>query len=182
MWYVLLAVRTALAAVLLVASLGKLRSTSAVGDFAASVVALGLAPARLARAFGIAVGAAELGVAALLLAPGAGRSGLLAATVLFGLLSLVVVRALRAGTPAECQCFGSGGGPLRADHAVRNAVLCAVAAGALAAELTAGTAGSLPPASASVLLPAAVAVVFGVAAALPVVHWDDLRYLLQPAR
>jgi hypothetical protein len=182
MWYVLLGVRTGLAAVLLIAGLGKLRSRSAVGDFAASVTALGLAPARLATAFGIAVGTAECAVAVLLLAPGTGRAGPVAATVLFGLLTIVVMRALRAGTPAECRCFGSGGGPLRADHATRSAVLCVVAAGALAIEFAAGTAGSLVPASASLLLPTAVAAVFGVAAALPIVHWDDLRFLFRPVR
>jgi hypothetical protein len=118
-----------LAAVFLWAAAGKLaRADAAVG----ALRALGLPAARwLARA----VPAAELVLAAVLLAaPRAGGAG---ALVLLAAFSAVLLRAVRAGVIAPCACFGTAAAdPVSSVELVRNALLGVLAAATLLAPRT----------------------------------------------
>ena len=134
-----------LAAVLLLAAAAKLARPQ---DAARSFRGLGLPfPAPLARA----VPAAELAVAALLLAaPRAGAVGTLALLTAF---SAVLGRAVRAGVATPCACFGAvTSDPVSAVEIVRNGLLALLAAAALGA-----TRPRLPDPVAAVAVAASVA-------------------------
>jgi hypothetical protein len=102
----------------------------------------------------------ELGLAVGLLAVPAG--GALAALALLLIFSAVLVRALRRGGEVRCACFGQvGGPPLSWVELVRNALLAALAALAVAA----GPDPRLPallPSTAVVVVVAAAAVLLSV--------------------
>ncbi len=94
-----------LAAVLVMAGLGKLRApAAAAAAMRAAGVPAGPGPARLAGGLEVAVGIAVLA------APS--RPALLAMAALYGVLAGVAVRLLRAAVPAaSCGCFGADGPP-----------------------------------------------------------------------
>lgn len=113
-----------LAAVFVVAGAAKLaRPAETVAGFSA----LGL-PA--ARVLGRAVPLAELAVAVTLLAlPAAGGAS---ALVLLTVFTAVLVRAIRSGTTAPCNCFGAAAAtPVSGADVARNAALAALAVAAL---------------------------------------------------
>jgi hypothetical protein len=112
-----------LAAVLLVAGLGKLRAPAAAADaMRAAGVPAGPGPARLAGLLEAAVGTAVLA------APS--RPALLAMAALYLVLAGVAVRLLRAAVPAaSCGCFGADAPPSRL-HAWFDAAAALVAAAA----------------------------------------------------
>ncbi|MEV4413114.1 MauE/DoxX family redox-associated membrane protein [Catellatospora sp. NPDC049609] len=178
MWFALVTVEFMLGGALLAAGASKLRSRAAVRDFAASIRALDLLRGRAAAALAVAVGVAEVGVAALVAAPtSAGAvprwAGPAGALVLLVAFTVVVARAVARGSGASCRCFGSSGGPLRADHLWRNAILIVAAGCALAGWWLAPA----TPASVDAWLGTAFAAVAGVGLALPVVYWDGARFL-----
>ncbi|MFI7642453.1 MauE/DoxX family redox-associated membrane protein [Nonomuraea sp. NPDC049400] len=93
----------AVAAMLLVAALGKLRD---VRGFAGSVAGYRLLPGRLAGPAAVAVLAAELVAAGLLLAPGGQRWGAVVAAALFAAFLAAMASVLRRGMAVDCGCFG----------------------------------------------------------------------------
>jgi uncharacterized membrane protein YphA (DoxX/SURF4 family) len=128
---VALAARLVLAAVFIASGIGKLRSPGSVGH---AVQALGLPYSLgrgvLARAFPwceILLGAALLAAPGRLAAIPAA-----AALVLCTAFTVLVVRAVRSGTAAACNCFGASDTPMSWWTAARNVLLVAVSAVLLA--------------------------------------------------
>lgn len=172
----------AVAAVLLVAALGKLRD---VRGFAASVAGYRLLPGRLSRPVAVAVIVAEVAAAGLLLAPSLlppdalgsdalgqdalgsdalgpdlRRWGAVVAGLLFAAFLTAMASVLRRGMSVDCGCFGGrdliGPGTL-----ARTGLLLALA-------VTAGLAGTVPFAPVQAPVAAGlVAVVFAVPRLLP---------------
>lgn len=110
-----------LAAVLVVAGLGKLRAPAAAADaMRAAGVPAGPGPARLAGGLEAAVGVAVLAVPS--------RPALVAMAALYAVLAAVALRLLRAAVPAaSCGCFGADAPPSRL-HAWFDAAAVLVAA------------------------------------------------------
>ncbi|RSN62045.1 MULTISPECIES: MauE/DoxX family redox-associated membrane protein [Actinomadura] len=131
MQYVALAARCTIAAVFLVAVVGKLRGRTAFAEFRRSVP--GLAPGLPATATAVAVVAAEAAAAALQATARTAPAGLALAGAVLLAFAAAVHRSLRAGRPAACRCFGTGTAPVGRVHVVRNLALAAVAAAGLAA-------------------------------------------------
>ncbi|MFC0030255.1 MauE/DoxX family redox-associated membrane protein [Micromonospora chaiyaphumensis] len=170
----LVIVRLLLTGVLLVAGLSKVRSRQALREFAGSVQGLGLGRGRFAVALGVTVAAVEVGVATLLVTPTLNAVGLVAAGLLLLAFTAVVLRALHRGSAASCRCFGSSGGPFRRDHLWRNLLLVLLAFGASAVTVVVAPGA---PASLDAWLLAAFAAVVGAGLALPIIYWDDARFL-----
>lgn len=172
MSYVDPACRGLLAAVFLVAVVGKVRSRAAFSAFAASLADVSLLPVRLRRAAAVGVTAAEAVAAILLLTPltEAAVAGFALAFALLAVFAAAVALALRRGEAIRCLCFGSDAGAMDRSHVVRNAVLAAVALTGLISSLT-STAAAAP---AGLIGAAGAGVVLGALAT----RWDDLRYLL----
>ncbi|MCP2342827.1 MauE/DoxX family redox-associated membrane protein [Actinomadura rupiterrae] len=124
MLYVLLACRLALAAVMTLAAVGKLRSP---GVFAASLKDFDFIPAWARRPLAFGVPAAELLIVVLLAVPATVTAGLVVAALfccgLTAVPTLVVVR----GADVTCACFGAGETPMSGWHIARNALLLAAA-------------------------------------------------------
>ncbi|MEQ4722119.1 MauE/DoxX family redox-associated membrane protein [Nonomuraea sp. B19D2] len=93
----------AVAAMLLVAALGKLRD---VRGFARSVAGYRVLPGGLAGPAAVAVLAAELAAAGLLLAPGGQRWGAVVAAALLAAFLAAMASVLRRGMAVDCGCFG----------------------------------------------------------------------------
>jgi hypothetical protein len=179
---------SAIAATLLVfavAAWSKAYGRAARQAFAASLRPLRLVPDRYVGALAVAAIAAEFTVAAVLAwallgalgtVPGtdpAGRVGLTAAAALLVVLSAGIARALRRGTAATCACFGATARPLGRRHLVRNSLIGAIALAGLAAgagDAHRGLAGSVG------------ALIAGAAAALTLMHLDDLIELYASER
>ncbi|MFD0899542.1 MauE/DoxX family redox-associated membrane protein [Actinomadura sediminis] len=151
MQYAALAARCAIAAIFVVAVLGKVRGRAAFAEFRRSVP--GLAPGLPATATALAVVAAETAAAALQATARTAPAGLALAAAVLLAFAAAIHRSLRAGRPAACRCFGTGTAPLGRPHVVRNLALAAIAAGGLAAHLTAP--GPAHPGGAAVAVAAA---------------------------
>lgn len=168
------ACRGLLAAVFLLAVVGKVRTRAAFAAFAGSLADVSLLPARARRAAAVAVVAAETATAVLLAVPltAAAVAGFALAFGLLAGFAGAVWLSLRRGDRIRCLCFGSEAGPMDRGHVLRNSVLAAVALVGLISSLTSG-AGAAPA-------PAGVLAAAGAGAALGALltRWDDLRYLL----
>ncbi|HEX3696858.1 MAG TPA: MauE/DoxX family redox-associated membrane protein [Polyangia bacterium] len=127
--------RLALAAVLIVAGVLKLRDPTA---FATEIANYQLLPA-LAPYLAAALPATEVLVGmALLVFPSVWRrSAALAAAAQFAMFLLAVGSAYLRGINIECGCFGTGGGPITALTLLRNLLLMAAALAVLRWERTA---------------------------------------------
>ncbi|WP_213457070.1 MauE/DoxX family redox-associated membrane protein [Rhizomonospora bruguierae] len=166
-------------------ALSKVRGGGAMRAFADSLRPLPLLPGRLVEPVAVLVTAAEValvvGTAWSVVAVAAGwsaaRPGASAVLVLTGLLLAVlttgVVLAVRRGTGARCACFGAAERPLGRRHVVRNTILLAATATALATVAAA-------PAGALQLAGLLVAVAAGSIAALILIRLDDLVDLFLP--
>jgi hypothetical protein len=172
MMLVELGCRAMLVAVLGVAAAGKLRS----GALHGLVAAL--------RGFGVPAGLARMPLAVLIVGLEATAAALLVVAPAAGyLLALGVIAAftvglyqvVRSGRQVACRCFGASTTPVGATHLVRNAViLVVICLGLAAAAVAQGAASPLP-----VRL---VAVACGALGGAAIVRWDDLAYLVRPAR
>jgi hypothetical protein len=172
--------RVLLAATLVVAAVGKLRSRTAFAVFAETLSDLGWRSQRWRLLAAALLPAAELGSAVLLAVPASRMWGYVAALVL--LLSMTVIGAamLRRGRRLRCRCFGRAEENMGVSTLIRNLVLVLAGAFGLASAL--GSAGRPGPAAAQVL-----GVGAGLLGAVVIVYWADLGYLLrtqpaQPAR
>lgn len=167
----MLAVRLALAAVLLVSGIAKLVAPSATR---AGSRALGL-PEVAARASVVALPVVELGTAVLLaVTPWATAGGALA-TVMMTAFTIVILVNLVRGRRPSCACFGglSAGAPIGASTVVRNAALLAASVAVFVAGLLPGrcTVGCYDAAGArDVAIGGAVAGALAIAGCLLLVH------------
>lgn len=171
MGYVVLAGQLLLGGIFLVSAVSKVWRRRAYRQFVSGTAALlGAAPGT-ARRLAPATVAAEAGVVLTLAVPATTALGFGLAAGLLAALTYVLVRALRRGTAAGCNCFGAATQPVGPEHVVRNAVLIGVALTGLAA----AAAGGGPVELAGVAV-TAVAAFAGVAL---VVRLDDLVTLFR---
>jgi hypothetical protein len=167
--FLVVACRVLIGATFLAAAAGKLRSP---GTFAADLSGMAVVPARYVAAVAAATVTAEAAVGPLVLWPRTTRFGAALAMVLLAAFVAVIASVLRRGAAVSCPCFGSSRSRLGPRHLVRNAVLLAAAAVALAgpAPTTPGVAG------------VALAAGLGLVAATVVIRLDDLVALFGDPR
>ncbi|ADI04168.1 hypothetical protein SBI_01047 [Streptomyces bingchenggensis BCW-1] len=122
--YVSFACRLALAAVMALAAVAKLRSP---GVFAASLEGFDFIPARLRRPLAALVPATELLIALLLALPATVTAGFVLAALFCCGLTAVPILVLARGKKVKCACFGAGEVPMGGWHVARNSVLLAAA-------------------------------------------------------
>jgi uncharacterized membrane protein YphA (DoxX/SURF4 family) len=171
--YFAMGARCLIALVFLASVVGKVRSRASFGDFESSVRVLAAWPTGPVRLLAAVVVTVEVAVPILLAVPGAGTAALVVAAVALVVFTAVIMRALRRGTTATCNCFGPAATPLSRRHVVRNVLLLAVVA----------TAALVPPASGPVHPGGfAVAALVAVVVAALVVRFDDVADILFPAR
>jgi peroxiredoxin len=122
---VLLLVRLGLAAVFVVAAVGKLSDRDGFRD---AIEQFGVS-ARLSAAVGWGVPIAELAIAAGLVVVGSAAWAAVAAVVLLAVFSIAIVRLVARGESPECRCFGAlGSRSVGAGTLVRNLALVGLAA------------------------------------------------------
>ena len=158
--FVVVTAQFLLAAVFAVSAVAKVRDGSAFRRF---VTALAL-PVRLST---VGVVTAELVVAGLLIVPATAPAGFAVALVLLAVFSAALGIGLRRDIPLSCGCFGSSSTPAGRAELVRNGVLAVVAVAGLAGS---AVAAPLPFDSGFVATGA-----LGLAAAIVIVRFDDLR-------
>ncbi|GAA2235354.1 hypothetical protein GCM10010232_22600 [Streptomyces amakusaensis] len=159
-----------------VALVGKARGRAAFQEFAASITALRLLPARVSRAAAVLVTAVEAAVVVLLVPSSTVLAGFALAVLLLLALTGGIVLALRRGRSAPCRCFGASVTPLGPVHVVRNLLLAVAGAGGLTAMAAGASAGWPPHPGGSLIAAVSAAVVL-----LLVVRLDDLTALFAPA-
>jgi hypothetical protein len=148
-----------------VSAFTKLRNGPAFRAFSAWVDTLPMLPVGGRSAIAAVVAAAEAATVPLVVLPWTSVAGLVVAAAVLAAFTVGTFMAARSQAGAvPCQCFGPSSVPLGMPHAVRNALLCAVAA--------VGAAGVGPVAA---RLPGvALSLGIGVTAALPAIFLDDL--------
>ncbi len=170
----LLSIRCLLAAVLIVAAIGKLLD---LGGSRRALVEFGV-PARSARLGGVVLPLAELAVAIALLFVPTSRWGAVCALLLLLAFSAAVVRAMSRGEAPDCHCFGqihsepAGRGALIRNAALAGAAVVVVVAGP-GPSLDGGL-GSLHGAQIALVATSVLAAVLAVAVAQ---LWADRRRL-----
>jgi hypothetical protein len=165
--------RVLLAATLVVAAVGKLRSQVAFAAFADSLSDLGWRSQWQRRLAAALLPAAELGSAALLAVPASRIWGYVAALVLLLAVTAITGAALKRGRRLRCRCFGRAEETMGVSTLIRNLVLVMAGAAGLASALA--SAGRAGPAAGQVL-----GVGAGLLGAVVIVYWADLGYLLRP--
>ncbi|MFB4268318.1 MauE/DoxX family redox-associated membrane protein [Nonomuraea sp. GTA35] len=170
MQYVAWACRRALAAVFLVAVLGKVRGRDAFRAFRASVLDMVALPAGGATLLSAAVVLSEASIIVLLAVQRTAPAGFMLAGAVLPAFCAGIARAVRSGARTPCRCFGATATPSSGRHLVRNAVLLTVtAAGGTAQLLTAP--GETHPAAVAIALACAGVLV------VAIVFFDDLADL-----
>jgi hypothetical protein len=171
--YVELGCRVVLALVLVSAVVGKARSAASARIFVATLADVGWLPVRLRTRTAYLVVLAEAVTAVLLVVPATATAGLALAALVFGCFTAVLAESVWRGRPMGCACFGGAAEQVGASHVVRAVVLIAIAATGSAARLAAPASPTRP---AGILATLALA---GFAALL-VVRWTDLAFILMP--
>jgi hypothetical protein len=144
--YFVYGVRGMLTAVFLIAVVGKAGRAGAFSAFAESLRPLAAGPGPAVRAVALAVVAVEGAICLALILPHtpATLAGLLGATALLAVFTVVIARSLGRGTTVPCRCFGRSTAPLGRAHVVRNGLLASVAGVGAAAVVTGPAGGSDP--------------------------------------
>jgi Methylamine utilisation protein MauE len=166
-----IALRIVLAVVFAVAFGSKLRSRAAYAEFADSLGDIGWLRGPVRAVVAAVVPAAEAAVVVLLALPWTVLTGLVTALVLLAVFTAVTGREAARGHRVRCRCFGAGPARIGPAQILRNVLLAAGAAAGLAIEPGShGTAGA-----------AGLVVAIGIAllAALALIRWDDLAYLVR---
>jgi Methylamine utilisation protein MauE len=169
----LLVLVSAIACVLAVAIIGKVRSKAAFGEFAASVAQLRVVPLPYSRLVAGGVLTLEVTGLALLLVPGETVFGLGVGAITLLAFSLVVALEVLSGTHVPCRCFGADDAVLSVRHLVRDISLTLLALGGLA--LWAG----------GVRLPSDISprsftpVIAGIVLGFLITRTDDIVYLVR---
>ncbi len=187
MGYVLVGLMAVLWLVFGASAWSKVHSRAAGRSFAGSLRPLGLLPDRLIAPVARVVTAGEailtVGLTWAMLATVVALPGerivvvavLAAAGLLLSVLTSGIGLALGRNADGRCACFGATERPLSRRHLARNALLLLVVAGGLA---SVATAPARPAAPAGIVLGLAT----GLAAALVLIHLDDLVTLFGPVR
>jgi hypothetical protein len=187
MVYLTAGCQSLLGTVFLAAALGKLLGRHAFTEFVAVIETLGTAIRPRARAIAVMTVTFEAVVPALLLTAALPadpmqeasawlRTGaLLLSLALLTAFTVGITRALRAGTRANCACFGTKGTVLGKRHVIRNLILAVIACAGFAGHLVAGETGG-----ASVGI--ALAVAGGAVLASIFILFDDIAWLFVPNR
>ncbi|MFI0944308.1 MauE/DoxX family redox-associated membrane protein [Streptomyces sp. NPDC021020] len=168
--------RLVLALVFTVSAASKLRSRAAFAAFTTAVGRLAGVPAAYRRPAAALLAAGEVLLAAGLLVPATAHLALALAAALLLAFTAALARALRAPEPVACNCFGPSDRPVSAAQLVRNGLLVALAASALAG----GPGQAAGPADVGAG-PLLVSLLGAVAAAGAVALWDDLAELFAAA-
>ncbi|WIY00819.1 hypothetical protein QRX60_43325 [Amycolatopsis mongoliensis] len=163
-----LATRVLIGLVFAVAAVGKLAGRVRLAEFAASLAPLGRSPVGWLP-IAAATAVVELAAAALVAFPATYRLGLGLATAVLVVFCAAIARSMRLGRRVTCRCFGRSGAVLGPAHLVRNALLAAWAATALA----------VPPGPALGLDTVAAAGLVGTFAAVVAITWDSLAGLVR---
>lgn len=165
------AVQSLLVVVFGVSAFNKLRTRTALADFAATLRSLGVVGDGYATPLAAVVGASEAVIALLLLWPQTLMVGFAAAGAVMVAFTGAIIFALSRGVEAPCRCFGAlSAVPLGRSHIARN--LLVVAGAGLGATAT----GLIDLAGPGALHGGglAVAVVAGIVAGALIVVFDDL--------
>jgi hypothetical protein len=171
MSYLLLACRVMLAAVFVVALVGKIRNRAAYADFRQSIVDWRVLPRRWSVTAAAGTVAAETGVLLLLALPGTAAIGFVAGAALLAAFTIGIALALRLGRTATCRCFGASTTTLSATHVIRNVILIGLCiTGTVSAMVVADDSKLSWPGSVLALSSAGIGVLF-------VVRFDDLAAL-----
>jgi methylamine utilization protein MauE len=123
-----LAIRVMLIALLGVSSLSKVAGKGAFARFAAWVSALPLPLTGRSALIAAAFPLAEAAALVLLAIPATVRVGLLCSALLLLVFATGTTFIVRKKANVPCMCFGSSQTPMTAWHAIRDWLLCAVAA------------------------------------------------------
>jgi DoxX len=168
--YLALACRCAIGVVFLVSVSGKLHSRQAFLVFVSWLAALPVPVVRgRPRGSAAVMAAAEALIVILVALPWTVRPGLALAAVVLAVFSAGTWLAVARGTDTPCQCFGASTSPLGRRHAVRDALLGAVAVAGAAAAVS----GGARPAAAALSLGA------GLMTAAFALFLDDLAALFE---
>jgi hypothetical protein len=171
--YAAIAVRALIVAVFVASLWSKVRSRDEFRAFADSISPLPMVRPRRSRLVAHVVVVAEGLIIGLTAIPASAGFGMAVAAGLLGTFAMAIAVTVRRGVVAVCRCFGPGGGQLRRQHVVRNALLAVVAAAGAAAALARPTPGI--PLMVTIVLAAA-----GVVGAVVVVLSEQIVELFQP--
>lgn len=166
------ALRTVLALVFGAAFISKARSRRAFSEFADSLRDIGWLRGRWRpSAAAVAIPLLEAGTVVLLAEPRTVPWGFGAGSILLAAFTTAVGREVARGHRVRCRCFGAGHSQIGPSQIARNLVLFALSAAGLA----------LSPVSHGRASATGMVLSVGVAAlaALALVRWDDLSYVVQ---
>ncbi len=166
-----IALRTILALVFAVAFISKVRSVSAFGEFAGSLADIGWLPGPGRAAAARLIPLLEAAVVVLLAIPATVAVGFGLGALLLAGFTVVTGAEVANGRRVRCRCFGASSAPIGPAQIARNVVLVAESFAGLAIE----------PMSHGHATGAALVLAFGLAvlAAVALVRWDDLAYLVR---
>lgn len=166
-----IALRTILGLVLAIACISKVRSASAFGEFASSLADIGWLPGPGRAAAARLIPLLEALVVVLLAIPATVAFGFGLGALLLAGFTAVTGAEVANGRRVRCRCFGASSAPIGPAQIARNVVLVAVSLAGLAIE----------PMSHGHATGAALVFAFGLAAlaAVALVRWDDLAYLVR---
>ena len=166
-----IALRTILALVFAIAFISKVRSASAFGDFASSLGDITWLPRQARAVTARLIPLLEAAVVVLLVVPATVVLGFGLGALLLAGFTVVTGAEVANGRRVRCRCFGAGTAPIGPAQIARNIVLLAESLAGLAIE----------PMSHGHATGAALVLAFGLAvlAAVALVRWDDLAYLVR---
>ncbi|WP_433892065.1 MauE/DoxX family redox-associated membrane protein [Streptomyces sp. CA-111067] len=170
--------RLVLAGVFAVSAASKLRSARAFASFEEAVARLGGVPGRVLRPVSAGLAGAEALLAVAVLVPATAFAAVLLSAVMLLTFSAALARALRAGEPVRCNCFGPSQRPVSAAQLTRNGLLIALAAAALTTwPSETSTPADVGPA------PLLICLLVAVVTTGAITLWDDLAdlFAVQPA-
>jgi hypothetical protein len=166
-----IALRTILAVVFAIAFTSKVRSVSAFGEFASSLDDIGWLPRRGRAGAARLIPLLEAAVVVLLAIPGTVAFGFGLGALLLAGFTIVTGAEVAKGHQVRCRCFGASAAPIGPAQIARNIVLLAESLAGLVIE----------PISHGHATAAALVLAFGLAvlAAVALVRWDDLAFLVR---
>jgi hypothetical protein len=166
-----IALRTILAVVFAIAFISKVRSASAFGEFSSSLGDIGWLPRRGRAGAARLIPLLEAAVVVLLTIPGTVAFGFGLGVLLLVGFTIVTGAEVAKGHQVRCRCFGASAAPIGPAQIARNIVLLAESLAGLVIE----------PISHGHATAAALVLAFGLAvlAAVALVRWDDLAFLVR---
>ena len=167
--YTSLALRVFVGLVFAASACTKLATLSRFNAFASWMDTLPIPGTSHSKLIAALVAACEGMIVVFVAIPATSAIGLIIAAGLLCSFVVLVVRLIRRGVSTPCRCFGSSASPLSVRHVVRDLLLLS---GALLGLLN--VTATLPPLDVGLI----VSVFAGTAAALVVVAWDDVMFLI----